>query len=112
METRHIKMEHNKVLLGKKQVLTTELELLRVLRKIRNCKLLRKKENTLRNKIDVDLASARTKLNLLFSTLPEDQIKKVPKEKIIDKRKSKEKRKFDSIEQELEEIKKKLGNLR
>ena len=111
METRHIKVEHNRVLFGKKQILTTELELLRVLRKIKNYKLLRKKENALKNKIDVDLASVRTKLNLLFSTFPEDQIKKIPKEKITDKRRKKEKTKFDSIEQELEEIKKKLGNL-
>ena len=50
-------------------------------------------------------------LNLLFSNLPEDQIKQVSKEKTIDKRKTKEKKKFDSIDQELEEIKKKLNNL-
>ena len=44
METRHIKLDYEEALHAKKQILSTELNLLQTSKKIRNYKVLRKKE--------------------------------------------------------------------
>ena len=43
-ETRHIKLDYEEALLAKKQLLTTELNLLNLLKKVKNYRALRKRE--------------------------------------------------------------------
>jgi len=109
METRHIKLDYEEALLAKKQLLSAELSILQTARKIKNYKILRKKELSLKNKFKNNLRSLRTQINSLQSALPQEDSEGSSRFKI--RRKKIEKRKMQDIKEQLEEIQEKLAQL-
>jgi len=109
METKHIKLSHVEAIFAKKELLHSELDILNVLRKFKNYKLLRKKELTLRNKIKSNLTSFRAKATQIQSSFPVEEAKKVKRIKPHEKRKNSSN--HQGISDELEEIKAKLARL-
>ena len=106
METRHIRLDYGETLNAKKQLLSSEINLIYITKKLKTYKLLRKRELAQKDKLKNSLASLRTKLNLLLSTLPID--KGVPETKKIGRRKEQEE---NEISEELNDIKTKLAKL-
>lgn len=110
METRHVKIDYENALSGKKNLLNSEINLLLVLEKIRDYKELRKKEFALKNKLKIVFFEVNKKIETIYHYLPEKNVK----EKIVKKVKIKnntEKKIDKDIRLELEEIKRKLGRL-
>ena len=54
-ETRHVKISHEHALLSKKELLTSQLNLIKIIKKIRAYKILRKKQFANRNKLKTEL---------------------------------------------------------
>jgi len=119
METRHIKLEYNEGLDMKKQLLTLELNLLHILKKISNYRSLRKRETSIGSKMKSALTATRAKINSLYKSFPPELR---PKEKPSRKKSNGELRKrgpkgprepkFESkFQKELEEIRDKLKRL-
>lgn len=108
METRHIKIDYNEAVFAKKQLLKSEIDTLNVLRKFKNYKILRKKENSLKNKLKTSITSLKTKTKLIHSSFPKEETEKIKKMK---RKIHKEPSKHNEINYELEEIKAKLAKL-
>ena len=92
METRHVKLDYEEALNAKKQILSAELNLLQTEKRVRNYKILRKKELITKTKLRTALKSLRTKINSIRLTLPEEgekmEIKAIKKR--AEKRKNKD----------------------
>ncbi len=109
METRHIKFNYDQALDAKKQLLSSEINLLHMLRALKAYKLLRKKEFIEKNKLKTKLASLKTKIKSIESGLPNPpEIKQKIKQRIKGIKKHDKK----TLQQELNEIKEKLEGLR
>ena len=106
IETRHIKIGYEEALSAKKQLLSGELNLLHVMKRIKNYKVLRKNEITTKNKLKVSITSLKSKLNLLQSKFPEQEIRLQNY-----KRKEIKTKKDADIKEQLDEIKSKLAKL-
>ena len=72
METRHIKLDYEEALSAKKQLLTTQLNLLHTLKKLKSYRLLRNKELIQKNKLKSSVSILKTRINLIQSTFPRD----------------------------------------
>jgi hypothetical protein len=107
MESKHIKLEYEEALSAKKQFLSIELGLLQTEKRVRNYKLLRKKELAMKNFIRRCLRELRMKISYNESTLPDEE--EPIKVKTI--RKSIENRKNEDIKKQLDEIQEKLARL-
>jgi len=112
METRHIRMDYEEALNAKKQLLTSEINLLHIAKKIKNYKLLRKKEIATKNKLKTSLTSLKSKITMLQSsfpneTQPKSDFKKTKKQAIL----GKEEQESESLQNELDDIKEKLAKL-
>ena len=105
METRHIKLDYENALDSKKQLLSTELNLLNIIKKIKEYRRLRKKEMVTKNKLKTSLATIKTKINLFESTFPKQE------RQIVKKTKQQKTKHEKDLQQELEEIQKKLSRL-
>ena len=107
METRHVKLDYEEALNAKKQILSAELNLLQTAKRVKNYKLLRKKELITKTKLKTSLTSLRTKINSIKLTFPEEdesiEIKSIKKRA--------EKRKNKDIKKQLEDIQSKLERL-
>ena len=119
IETRHIKLDYEKALSAKKQLLSSEADILNTIRAIKTYGLLRKKEFAMKNKFRLDLAALKIKINLIESTFPEQE-ETAKKRTILTMKKSGEKnkkvhtnkkKKKDEIQAELDDIKNKLSKL-
>lgn len=110
METRHIRIDYEDALNVKKNLLTSEINLLQTLKKVKNYKTLRKKEMTEKNKLKTKLASIRTKLNLIESSFPQEEtkVKRVKKRERISR---KNEEISSNLHSELQDIKEKLAKL-
>ena len=64
METRHVRLNYEEALFAKKQFLSSELNILHIIKKIKHYRILRKKEHTLKTKLKTSLKSLNTKINL------------------------------------------------
>ena len=107
METRHIRFDYVQGLNGKKQVLSSEMNLIYMSKILLRYKRLRKKEFTLKNKLKKSITSLKTKLNTLSSTLPVPE--KLP---IMHKATKREKTKQEkNLSEELKDIQAKLEKL-
>jgi hypothetical protein len=122
METRYVKLEYNDAIESKKQLLNLEMAMLHCLRRLTSYRLYRRKELELSNKIKTNLIYLKTKANVILSTFPKEVIIELKKEqqkheekenKKLEalKKESKTQRK-DRIQRELEEIQKRLNNLK
>ncbi len=121
METRHLKLDYDEALAAKKAVLSSELNLLYIIRSLKSYKLLRKREYTNKNKLKKAVTSFKTRIDLILSNMPrkipkvkvkqeaKQKIKQETKPKKISKKTKKEGRR--TIEGELEEIQRKLASL-
>ena len=110
METRHIKLNFNEAIFAKKQILSSELNILYLMKRLRNYRLLRKKEFTTKNKLKSDLTTLRNKLNLIISSFPVEESKvKIHIKHDMSLRRRRERR--EEIQNELEDIKTKLARL-
>lgn len=107
MESKHLKLEYEEALSAKKQLLSMELNLLQTEKRVRNYKLLRKKELALKNFLKSSLRELRMKISSEESTLPAEE--EPFKIRII--KKSIENRKQQDIQHQLEEIQEKLESL-
>ena len=111
METRHVKIDYESALSGKKYLLNSEINLLRILEKIRDYKELRKKELTLKSKLKTVFFDINKKIEIIHEYLPEEIntgkkiLKNVNKKNKVDNKVDK------SIQLELEGIKRKLERL-
>jgi hypothetical protein len=108
MEIRHVKIEYEAGLAAKKQLLSTEMDLLNIQKKIRNYKVLRKKEFVQKNKLKTLFKTLKPKLNLFENSLPEGvESKKIKRKKsrVIEKAETAD------IQDELNEIRDKLAQL-
>ena len=107
METRHIKLDYEEALSAKKQLLSIELGLLQTEKRVRNYKLLRKKELAMKNFLKRCLRELRMKIGSEESTLPAEE----EPIKIRTIKKGIEKRKQEDIQHQLAEIQEKLERL-
>jgi hypothetical protein len=107
MEVRHVKIDRRDALSGKKNLLSAEIDILNIQKKVRNYKVLRKKELSLKSKLKTNFGALKTKLNLFQTSLPKDSNHPKPqkKQKIIEKAHTKD------IQDELNDIKSKLAQL-
>ena len=108
METRHVKLNYEEALSAKKQILSAELNLLQTAKRVKNYKILRRRELVFKNKLKTVLKNLKEKLRALKLTLPEEEQTIEPKTT----KKRTEKRKDKDIKNQLEEIKEKLAKLK
>jgi len=108
METRHIRMGYEEAILAKKQLLSTQINLLQTIKKVKAYRFLRSKEMIIKNKLAINLTSLRNKIKAIEATFPRQEIKI---EKIESKEKEKEDKGNVSIQKELREIQEKLAKL-
>lgn len=104
METKYVQIDYYGALEAKKQLLTSELNFLHILKKLNAYRIFRKKEFAEKNKLKTQITFLRDKFNALRSTFPEQEIK------IKIKKELKENEDKD-IQEELEEIKRRLEKL-
>jgi len=109
METKHIKLNYDEAIFGKKQLLHSEVDILNLLKRFKNYRLLRKKENLTRNKLKSTLTSLRAKTSVLLGSFPKEESEKIkinrPKFRKIGQSKQ------NKIHEELAEIQRKLEKL-
>ena len=103
-------MDHLESLAAKKQLLLAQLNILYLLKRFSNYKAIRKREFILKNKLKSSITAMRSKLSLINSSLPREEISAVKTKttKKIQKIKKSSDRKF---EDELSSIKEKLEKL-
>lgn len=107
METKYIQISYGEAFASKKQLLSSELNLLHALEEVRNYKVLRKKELMIKNNLKIVLKDLRIKINQIQSTFPEETILKISKEKTKKMKKEQE----QNIQGQLQEIQDKLERL-
>ncbi len=105
MEHKHVKIEYEEMLFGKKEILSTQINLINATNHIRNYKVLRKKELSEKTKLKSQLASLRSKVASLNSHLPENN--QLPKKRTNFVKKEN----IKDFQHELDEIKEKLERL-
>lgn len=110
METRHVKLNYEEALSAKKQLLSSELNLLHIMKILTNYKLLRKRELQIKNKLKNTSSSLKIKLNSIESSFPTEEEK--PTKRKMSRISKIEKEKKGSIQKEVQEIKKKLEKLK
>jgi len=114
METRHVRFDFNEALTAKKQILTFELDILRMLKRVKAYRLLRKKELQKVNRLKTNITSFKSKINTFISTFPKEEIPRIERKHERKERPKKIKRErgvSSKLQRELEEIKSKLADL-
>ena len=74
VETRHIKFDYEEALSGKKQILSSELDLLHILKSLKTYGILRKKEFITKTKLKASVTALKTKINYIQASFPEEII--------------------------------------
>ena len=113
----HIKLEYQEALEAKKDILFSEMNLLKIAKKIQKYKELRKEELDLKLNILKKIKETKTEIRKLQRTLPKLEIPEILKKsqenfetKEIGE-KVREKQDEDNLEYELKEIQNKLASL-
>ena len=106
METRHIKFDYEQALNAKKELLSSQLNLLQMIKKLKSYKAIRRKEFVARNKLRTQFYIIKTNINLIQSTFPKHQSEKIKVKNKIEKEHKQD------IQNDLEDIKQKLAQLR
>ena len=110
IEAHHIRFESENVLSAKKDLLSTEMNVLESIKRLRNYKLLKKKELSNRIKFIVRLKSIKSDIGLINAHLPHD--KHDSNQEIHKKTKHKEDLSHShDIQEQLLDIKKQLALL-
>ena len=79
MENRHVKFGYEEALFAKKEILYAEIDILEAIKRLRNYRLLRKKDFMLKNSLKTSLKSTEMKIKLLQSTFPQEERPKTPR---------------------------------
>lgn len=108
METRHIKFDYEQALDAKKQLLSSEISLLHILKALKAYKDLRKKEFIEKNKLKTNLTSLKNKIKLIKTEFPKPE----PMPRTITRIKGIKKHTKRTLQQEVNEIREKLEGLR
>lgn len=107
----HIKLEQNELKESKRNLLSTEADLIMILQIIKRYEKLRKKELSIKTKLFRKLKETKTKLNKLEKILPKvENLEKEEKEN-KEKKPLKIEKKKDNLTRQLEEIQKRLKEL-
>ncbi len=106
-ETRHVKLDFEEALNGKKELLNSELNLLQIGKKMRGYKVLRRKELAEKRELKAEMGKLKNGLNLIISSFPEGE-KKPSVQKRVRRIEREERKDFYG---ELDDIKKKLERL-
>ncbi|MBR9701919.1 hypothetical protein GOV13_03275 [Candidatus Pacearchaeota archaeon] len=118
--TIHIKLEYDEALQSKKDVLSSQMNLLRITKKIRRYNALRKEEMNLKLKLSKTITGTKTSLGKLQKALPVLTIPEILKKhhgdvetiKVEKKIKKVKEKGYDAgVEGQLEEIQDKLNAL-
>jgi len=109
MESIHIRLEHNEALYGKRELLSSEANILKILNALKCYKSLRRKELILKNKLKREINATAKEIMKIEESFPQEaedfhMKRKHPKKKKTAKRSS-------SIEKQLKEIQEKLSRL-
>jgi len=107
MESRHIRINYEDILIGKKSLLSAEMDILQIIKRIRNYKILRQKESSLKNKLRTQLVSVRSKTTIMQKSFPQDQ----PMLRHKKRKEIKIQTPSSDIQNEIEEIRKRLSSL-
>ena len=121
--TVHIKLEQPEAIEIKRDILTSEMELLKIIRIMRKYKILRMRELRLKEKLRKDMSASVTNIQKLQIMLPKgrmpkithggeeekDALKKVKTYTPKDQKAEQDKKRFDSLEMELSDIQSKLN---
>ena len=123
--TVHIKLEHPEAIEIKRDVLNSEMDLIKIIRIIRKYKILRMRELRLKEKLRKNMSTSVTNIKKLQIMLPKGRIPKIDhgeeEEKDVlkkvktytpkDQKAEQDKKRFDSLEMELSDIQSKLRAL-
>jgi len=107
METRYVKLNYEEALSAKKELLSSEINIIQITKKLKEYRVLRKRETVLKSKLKTSFGLLKTKVNLILSSFPKDE-KNMPKINRLKKEKEPNK----DLQDELEEIQRKLTRLR
>ncbi len=107
MENLHVKFEHDEALVGRKEILSSQINLLELLKILKDYKNSRKRELILKLRFKKELAAVRTKILEIEESFPKETQGEI---KMIKRIKPREKE-SQSIESQLQEIKAKLEGL-
>ena len=102
----HVRLEYEEVLEDKKQFLSSQLNLLEILKKVKNYKILRKRELILKSQLKKAFSLLSLEINHIQGFFPREET-----EESISIRKIIEKEKDKSIEKDLQDIREKLARL-
>ena len=115
MKKVHIRLEYSEAIDGKKGILASELEVLKILKKIRIYKNMRKREMILKTKLRTKIKQLIAELSSIETYFPEEETEGLNLPKIKRKKTSsitnKEKGYSSDIENQLREIEEKLAAL-
>ena|SRR3989344_1983300 len=123
--TVHIKLEQPEAIEIKRDVLNSEMDLIKIIRIIRKYKILRMRELRLKEKLRKNMSTSVTNIKKLQIMLPKGRIPKIDhgeeEEKDVlkkvktytpkDQKAEQDKKRFDSLEMELSDIQSKLRAL-
>lgn len=105
----HIKLQHHEALHAKKLLLTSQLDIIQTLKRLKNYELYRKREIATKNRLKEAITSLKTKIDFVLANFPREEKIKIKKPKRISE--NLEIKENEDIQKELEEIKKKLEDL-
>ncbi len=110
MDNWHIRLEQDEAVDTKKQLLSSEIDLLHLTRHIKNYAILSKRELILKNKLKANMTVLKAKINFMISTLPKESTMMEHRVDKVKNKLRKEEAKND-YQRELEEIQAKLARL-
>lgn len=106
MKNVHVRFEYQEALNGKKQLLSSQMNFLQLLKRVKSYKVLRKSELILKSKVKKELKELKTEIENIQIIFSPEEIGEVKIEK-----KHKERESGGSIESQLREIQEKLARL-
>lgn len=107
MRKLHIRLEYEEAVEGKRELLESQINLLEILKRVKNYKILRKRELILKGKLKKSLSFLSSELNQIKNNLPESENELGIKEETTKQEIEKDK----NIESQLQEIREKLARL-
>ncbi len=111
MEPRHIRLEYSEALESKRQILTTELNILQISKRIKNYKSIRKNEQTLKTKFRTNIIELKSLIQSIQETFPKHEKLEEPKLKKEENKKVEKEYQEKDIQSQLEEIQRKLSQM-
>ena len=107
----HIRLDQDELIKSKKEILSTEADLIRILQTLKKYQLLRTKELILKTRLLKKLKETKTEIKKLEEILPKPKIPRILREIDNEKEKLNLNPKKDNLEFQLEEIQKRLREL-